>query len=178
MLLTTRRERERLRKSFEPSRVRLLFVGESPPASGRFFYSGNSGLYRAMQAAFELADTRVRGDNFLPAFRAYGCYLIDVSRDPVDHLDGPTRRTICKTGEEYLTKEIRRLQPEIIAPVLRSVASNVERAAGRANWEGRLLPLPYPGRWSRFREAFIRILVPVLRQLRLEKDGELPDHSK
>jgi hypothetical protein len=33
----TRYQREILRRSFRPARVRVLFVGESPPASGRFF---------------------------------------------------------------------------------------------------------------------------------------------
>lgn len=164
------RERERLRQSFEPSRVQLLFVGESPPASGRFFYSANSGLYRAMRAAFEVADRRIRDENFLAFFRGYGCYLVDVSLDPVDRLDTQTRRAMCEASEEHLGHEIKRLQPPIIAPVLRSIASNVEGAAARANWDGRLLPLPYPGRWSRFRDAFTDTLVPILRELRLEED--------
>ena len=30
--------RERLRRRYRPARVRILFVGEAPPASGRFFY--------------------------------------------------------------------------------------------------------------------------------------------
>jgi hypothetical protein len=49
MKLLTRREREALRESFRPKPIRILFVGEAPPASGRFFYSANSGLYRAMR---------------------------------------------------------------------------------------------------------------------------------
>src|SRR5215467_4892872 len=36
--------RERLRKCYCPDRVQILFVGESPPASGRFFYQAD---YRA-----------------------------------------------------------------------------------------------------------------------------------
>jgi hypothetical protein len=43
--------REHLRKHYRPDRVRILFVGESPPASGRFFYQADSGLYRAATAA-------------------------------------------------------------------------------------------------------------------------------
>ena len=166
-------ERERLRRSFQPCRVQLLFVGESPPASGRFFYSGNSGLYRAMRAAFEQADPRVHEENFLAFFRSYGCYLVDLSLEPVDHLDVVTRRSMCKAGEEHLTNEIVRFQPEVIAPLLRSIASNVEHAAAGANWNGRLVPLPYPGRWSRLREAFIETLLPVVRQLRWKDDCEL-----
>jgi Uracil DNA glycosylase superfamily len=165
MTLITRRERERLRQSFQPPRVRLLFIGESPPASGRFFYSANSGLYRAMRMAFQMADSNASGENFLAVFRSRGCYLTDLSHEPIDHLDPHLRRAMRSNGEKSLAREINRLQPEIIAPVLRSIARNVETAAARANWQGEILQFPYPGRWSRHRDAFIEALVPVIRRL-------------
>ena len=165
MIVQTKREREALRRSFQPSRVELLFIGESPPASGRFFYSGNSGLYRAMRAAFQKADTNIGDENFLASFRAYGCYLTDLSHEPIDHLDPPLRRAMRSEGEKLLARELIRLQPAIIAPVLRSIVSNVNNAVLRAKWQGQILQLPYPGRWSRFRETFIDGLVPVIRGL-------------
>ena len=51
--MSARRQRERLRQQFRPEAVRLLFIGESPPASGRFFYHGDSGLYRAIREVFQ-----------------------------------------------------------------------------------------------------------------------------
>lgn len=74
MKLLTRQERETLRERFLPKKVRILFVGEAPPASGRFFYSANSGLYRAMRDAFKSADPRIDDQNFLRRFQALGCY--------------------------------------------------------------------------------------------------------
>jgi hypothetical protein len=35
---------ESLRQSYRPQQVRVLFVGESPPAGGTFFYRANSNL--------------------------------------------------------------------------------------------------------------------------------------
>src|SRR3954464_7652523 len=102
MLVTTKRERESLRRSFQPSHVQLLFIGESPPASGRFFYSGNSGLYRAIHMAFQKADATILEENFLSTFRAYGCYLTDLSHEPVDHLDAQPRRAMRSQGEKAL----------------------------------------------------------------------------
>jgi hypothetical protein len=174
----TRSERERLRQSFRPSRIRLLFIGESPPASGRFFYSANSGLYRAMRAAFQIADSNVDDENFLTVFRSRGCYLADLSSEPVDHLDAPLRRAMRKNGEKLLAREIARLQPETIAPVLRSIVRNVENAAAQANWRGPILQFPYPGRWSRHREAFIQALVPVIRRLSVGGGKPLAPPSK
>ena len=37
--------REHLRRRYRPAHVDLLFIGEAPPASGRFFYQADSGLY-------------------------------------------------------------------------------------------------------------------------------------
>jgi hypothetical protein len=151
----------------------LLFIGESPPASGRFFYSANSGLYRAMRAAFQIADSNVSDENFLTVFRALGCYLVDLSSEPVDRLDPPLRRAMRNDNEKLLARKIARLQPEMIAPVLRSIVRNVESAAAQANWHGQILQFPYPGRWSRHREAFIKALVPVIRRLNVE-EGRVP----
>ena len=163
--LRTQRARESLRQSFRPSRVRLLFIGEAPPVSGRFFYAGDSGLYRAMRMAFQVVDPGLRDEDFLAAFRSRGCYLTDLCGEPVDHLESALRRTMCGDGEKSLAREIRRLQPEIIAPLLRSIADNVDRAVTRAGWQGKVVSLPYPGRWSRHRDAFIEAVVPLLRAL-------------
>jgi hypothetical protein len=36
---------EALRLSYKPEHIKILFVGESAPASGKFFYKGNSMLF-------------------------------------------------------------------------------------------------------------------------------------
>jgi hypothetical protein len=150
----------------------LLFIGESPPASGRFFYSANSGLYRAMRMAFQISDPKVNEENFLAVFQQHGCYLIDLCNEPVDRLDETERRMLRKAGEKNLARELKRLRPVIIAPVLRTILNNVENSAAVAGWHGPILQLPYPGRWSRHRDAFIEALLPVLRGLRSTQDDK------
>jgi hypothetical protein len=165
MTVRTRRERERLRESFRPRCIQLLFVGESPPASGRFFYSANSGLYRAMRMAFQIADPKIDGGNFLAVFQQCGCYLTDLWHEPIDRLAPDRRRALRKAGEKYLARQLKRFRPVTIASLLRSIENNVENAALLAAWRGRILHLPYPGRWSRHREAFVKALVPIIRRL-------------
>ena len=165
MRLLTRPEREALRESFRPPRIRILFVGEAPPASGRFFYSANSGLYRAMRDAFKRVDPRIDGDNFLSMFRASGCYLIDLCPRPVDRMEPESRRRVRVAGERLLTEELIRLRPEKIAPVLRAIVGCVANAAVRADWHGELLELPYPGRWHHHRQEFLSALEPRLIEL-------------
>ena len=164
------RRRERLRQRFRPDRVRWLFVGESPPASGRFFYQGDSGLYRAMRDAFQSVDPAIADAAFLARFQASGCYLIDVCQEPVDDLDPALRRAVCRDCELSLSRRIARLRPQVILTVVRSIEENVRAAAGNAGWGGTWVHLPYPGRWSRHRNTFVatlaaRIGVPVLRSV-------------
>ena len=161
----TVREREQLRESFKPKRVRLLFIGESPPASGRFFYSSNSGLFRAMRDALFLAHPASKDKDFFAEFRERGCYLTDLSKNPVDDLEPKPRRAACEAGERALAKEIRQLNPNAIAILLRSIAGNCTRAITAAGWQGPIVQLRYPGRWASHREAFLEAIVPVLRRL-------------
>jgi hypothetical protein len=152
-------------RKFRPMPLRLLFIGEAPPASGRLFYHGDSGLYRAIRDAFRRVDPSMTEAGFLPAFQAAGCYLIDLCPYPVDRLDPPARRAACLASEARLVRTIRQHQPPAIATLVRSIRGNVERAAARAAWQGRLIDLPYPGRWSRHREVFLDTLVPELKAL-------------
>ena len=155
--------RERLRRQYRPADVRLLFIGESPPASGRFFYQRDSGLYRAIRDAFRAVYPSITDADFLPVFQAAGCYLIDSCLQPVDRLNPASRRAACQAGERLLSRTIGMLQPQAIVTVVRSIRVNVERAASCAGWDGPLIDLPYPGRWTRHREIFLAQLVPVLR---------------
>src|SRR5262249_21989494 len=133
------------------------------PASGRFFYRADSGLYRAIRNTFVAASPALRDGNFLESFRALGCYLVDLCGTPVDRMTRNKREKVCLTGEARLSRRLRQLRPEIIVTVIRSIVSNVRRAEQQAKWSGMHVELPYPGRWDRNRREFRRKLVPVLR---------------
>ena len=156
--------KERLRRSYRPGRVRLLFVGEAPPASGRFFYQADSGLYRAVRHTFVEALPRLLDADFLTSFRDLGCYLVDLCGRPVDQLDRKERRQVCIEGEARLGRLVRQLQPESMITIVRSIAANVIRVQEHAGWTGKHLVLPYPGRWQRHRDAFAAEFVPFLRK--------------
>ena len=156
--------RERLRRRYRPDRVRILFVGEAPPASGRFFYQEDSGLYRAVRDTFVSAFPSLRKAAFLESFRSLDCYLVDLCGEPVDHMNKQARQRVCLASESRLSRTLQQLRPKIIVTVVRSIGRNVRRAEDRANWSGVHLELPYPGRWLHHRVEFRRRLVPLLRQ--------------
>lgn len=182
---TLLRRQDQLRLSYRPDIVRILFIGESRPASGRFFYQGDSGLYRAMRDTFQLLHPSITDATFLHTFQVLGCYLVDLCGRPVDKLNPQARQAACLTAEPQLCRVFSTLQPEMAAVVVRSIRQNVRRAASCAGWAGRLLELPYPGRWSSHREVFTAQLVSVLRELHLmpkagveQQIRELPSTSQ
>jgi hypothetical protein len=157
--------REQLRHQYRPDHLKLLFIGESPPASGRFFYQQDSGLYRAIRDTFRIVNPSITDETFLTLFQSAGCYLIDLCGRPVDRLDPKQRRAACMAGEAALAQTIKDLQPPEIVVLVRSIRLNVRRACSRAGWHGSVLELPYPGRWVRHRERFAEGLLPSLRRL-------------
>ena len=156
--------RERLRRRYRPARVRILFVGEAPPASGRFFYQADSGLYRAVRESFVETFPDVAAGDFLQAFQEMGCYLIDLCGKPVDRMAPQQRKIICMEGETRLATRLKQLRPKIVITVVRSISGNVKRSEQRAGWLGKHVELPYPGRWHRYRQVFLEDLTSVLRE--------------
>jgi hypothetical protein len=155
------REAERLR--YRPRHVRMLFVGEAPPASGRFFYCADSGLYLAVRGAFIEVLPSLERTDFLPAFSALGCYLMDLCGKPVDRLPRAERRRACVDGEKKLAATLVALRPLVVVTLVRSIAPNVRRALENSNHSCSVVEVPYPGRWKRHRDEFVRLVAPVLR---------------
>jgi hypothetical protein len=163
--------RERLQRRYRPTRVRILFVGEAPPASGHFFYQADSGLYRAIREAFIAAFPGLTGDNFLNSFRSLGCYLVDLCGEPVDRLGRKARRNACVKGETRLSRALQRFRPSVVITVIRSIGGNVGHSERRAKWSGLHVDLPYPGRWHHHRTVFVRALVSLLREMKSRASG-------
>src|SRR4051794_2820337 len=91
-------EYELLREAFRPRRVTVVFVGESRPANGTFFYRGDSRLAKYTSQAMGVAGKTP--SIFLQAFRSAGYFLIDLCPEPVNRLRGRERRTARSMGEQ------------------------------------------------------------------------------
>lgn len=167
-------ERELLRRHYRPAAIRLLFIGESAPASGRFFYQKDSGLYRAIRDLFASIDPSIDDTNFLHHFQAAGCYLVDLAPEPVDDLPPAARRNALRDSIPRLTASIADTRPSMIATLLRSIEPYVTQAIVHAAWHGPVITLAYPGRWHRYRVAFHETLLPVIRTL-VQSASEIRD---
>jgi hypothetical protein len=121
------RDVEAVRARWRPERITTLFVGEPAPASGAFFYYGNSALSRHMQRAVELA--LGEGEDFLKRFNAYGWYLDDLVLTPVNHLTKSQRKSKSLDAQNSLADRIAVYRPEAIVSLLMTIKPFVDAEA-------------------------------------------------
>jgi hypothetical protein len=157
---------ERLRRKYKPARITLLFVGESAPAGGTFFYAQNSTLYREVRAAFETALPEVFGrrDDFLETFRALGCYLDDLCLEPVNNLPRRERREARTRAEPALARRLRRYRPQRVVAIGKTTTGPHARLAlaGAGLGDVAFNVISFPGR-PEHKADFHRELRTILR---------------
>jgi hypothetical protein len=148
------RNLEQLRKSFRPDRIVTLFVGESGPASGKFFYSGDSTLYRAMKRAFGNRET------FFDDFKSKGFYLDDLVLTPINKLEHRERSKLRRQAIPELAKRLLEYQPKAVVVVMRAIQPTVREAMRMAgiSYEPFCVPHPAFGNWPRFQLAITEII--------------------
>jgi hypothetical protein len=145
---------EATRARYRPSRIATLFVGESAPRSGAFFYCGNTALAREMERVMKTAGVTASGD-FLEQFKARGWYLDDLVLTPVNHLGRAERNRRCRAAEQSLADRIARYQPRAIVALLLGIKAIVEAAATAPRYA---VPFPGNGQQARFRRELALIL--------------------
>jgi hypothetical protein len=132
------------RARFKPSPIATLFVGESAPVGGGFFYRGNTGMAREMRRAVQTAWGPTTGD-FLLRFKSFCWYLDDLVLEPVNHLRKAERRAMCRDAQPSLAARISEYQPQAIVVLLKRIERDVAAAAASGNYAGPFHCVPFPG---------------------------------
>lgn len=155
---------EAIRKTFRPKRVRTLFVGESAPRSGKFFYRGDSGMRHYMESVME--SVLGESDDFLNAFKRHGWYLDDLVLTPINHLTPSERKARCRNAQSKLANRIAEYQPEAIVCLLSRIEKFVWAATIASGSTARFYSVPFPGNGhqKRFR-AEMKKIIPKLPRL-------------
>ncbi|MDR3296059.1 MAG: hypothetical protein LBT26_09580 [Clostridiales Family XIII bacterium] len=153
---------EELREKYKPSKVKVLFVGESRPESGTFFYAENSNLYKYTKEAFERFHHESDG-NWLEFFKKCGGWLYDVCDVPVNSLSGSERCRQIELGLPNLLDTIKELKPKYIIVVKKGEMKKItfERICkeGYVNEETTFnLPFPACGRQNEYRDGLSEII--------------------
>jgi len=157
---------EDVRHSYKPGDIRVLFVGESPPSGGTFFYKADSNLSRYTQQAFSVTFNTAfeSGEDFLRCFQELGCYLDDLCLFPVNRTVAAERNCHRARGVEALAVRMRVASPNAIIVVMRAIRRYVKQARCHAGLESvpvHFVSFPAQGHQQRY----VAELVGLLRQL-------------
>lgn len=157
---------EVIRKQYAPERVRTLFVGESRPYSGKFFYYENTFLYRYTKLAFQ--DSGI--DFTLDKFKELGCWLYDVCESPVNGkcVSKSERKNLIRAGLSELDQVINQLKPEFVIVVkmgaMRDLAFNHILQKGYIEGQNAFnLPFPNCGNQKKYQNQLSAILKQIIK---------------
>src|SRR5215472_6064245 len=157
---------ENLRRSFRPKRITTLFVGESPPHGGTFFYKQDSLLYRRMKESF--------GDdsNFLPVFQATGFFLDDLVLYPINQIERNEREQHRWKGVQSLAQRMTEYKPLAVVTLMRAIEPMVADAMRKADLgQIPLYVTPFPSR-PEHQERFRSIMAEIIPKLPVAQTSE------
>jgi len=161
------------RDRYRPTKVRLLWIAESPPTSGSYFYyqktTGRDHLFRETMRAVglwpmkEIMRKGVDKNPLLESFQSKGFFLIDTCSYPVDKLSNSERRRAVLDGTPGVVQMVSELTPNGIIIVKSNIYEPVKHALESGGFAGKILnqrPLGFPshGRQEPYRKRINDIL--------------------
>ena len=154
---------EEARIHYKPKNIRLLFVGESAPAGGTFFYFGNSGFTNYTRQAFENGLGLKFESNlaFLDLFKESGCWLDDISQVSVNNLTRRERKSLLQDQTPDFAHRLREANPDYLIVTLKSIIPYVDAALGQVRTHPMVHYLPFPGNGHqrKYMEQLAEILI-------------------
>ena len=156
-----------LRRRYEPEALSLIIVAESPPKSGKYFYTPDGAVSESLFAALMKSlgltpSTKACG---LRAFQRKGWILVDATYEPVNKLSNAGRNAVILRDYPLLRDDLASLTPERSAPLI-LIKANVCRLLESRLVEdgfhvlngGRVVYFPANGRQKDFQHQFGGIL--------------------
>jgi hypothetical protein len=146
---------EKLRHSFRPQPITALFVGESPPQGGTFFYKGNSLLYYSMKESFGgTAD-------FLAEFKAKCFFVDDLVLYPVNKMEKKERNEHRHKAVASLARRMIDYRPAAVVVLMCAIENMVIHALSEASLSHvprYVTPFPGPFQRERFNKEMAEII--------------------
>lgn len=161
-------ETEKKRLEYKPDEIKVLFIGESPPSGGKFFFLNESDLYKNTRDCFlKVFNGQFEECDFLRYFKSLGCYLDDLCFEPVDNLPSEIRKNICANSVDDLAIRIRQYKPLVIIVVIKRIEKEVNKAIEKSgvNLKPKFLPFPrYAWQQEKYKNELEEILFNLIKE--------------
>ena len=156
-----------LRNRFVPKEVKIVFILESPPASGKYFYnsvgSTKEPLFRAMMDDVLGINAPTKREGLMQ-FAGNGYFLIDSTYTPVNALNDKNADDIIERDFDLLVQDITQYAGTgtgivlVKANVCRLLEPKLVTAGFNILNRGERVPFPGTGQQGNFRSAIRRVL--------------------
>jgi hypothetical protein len=160
---------KKLRKKYIPAHCRLIFLFESPPASGKYFYDDagtvNEPLFKQMVKCF-IPFNPVKKENGLKEFSRLGYLIIDATYKAVDKLCKKGRKETILRDYPVLEVDLKKVIKEnhtkiiIVGTGLREILEDKLKENFYVINDGENVPFPLYGHQNEFSEK-IRFLFNI-----------------
>jgi hypothetical protein len=158
---------KKMREAYRPERIKAIFILESPPKSGKYFYNPDGTvheqLFRAMMEFIEIKPSSKQDG--LQAFRSQGFILVDASYAPVNDFKGKARDEAILREYDSLLRDLNLLNPNKDVPLILVKANVYELLRERLGEAGfRVvnndikIPFPGSGRQKEFRDKLAAVV--------------------
>lgn len=156
-----------LRNKYHPEKLNLIFLLESPPISGKYFYDESGKTTEPLfSAIMKLLDHKpVDKKDGLEFFKSNGYIIVDATYKQVNELKGKQRDYTIMSDSDNLVSDLQNICPDKDTPIL-IVKANIfkifdERLSKRGfnilN-KGLVVPFPSHGHQNRFHSIASSIL--------------------
>jgi hypothetical protein len=111
---------ERYSRPYKPKSIKVLFIGESPPyiedgEPVRYFYNEEDeswSLAKSIAPLFKVNTIKPGWkQEFLRTFMDHGYFLVDLSKEPINHISRKDRRACRRQNALDLAREVKVLHP-------------------------------------------------------------------
>ena len=156
---------EAIRQTYRPDQIHILFVGESPPDGGKFFYvESQMTTHMANVIASVFSKSFKSAEAFLKFFKDERCYLDDLCLTPVNGLTEYERAREVNASIEPYANRIKKYKPQYIIAVLKKIEKQVRQSAHIAQFDdARVFAVPFAGngQQGRFKKDLTLILTRI-----------------
>ena len=157
----------KLRNRYLPSKLNLIFLLESPPVSGKYFYDESGKTTEPLFSAFMKFSNYSPSDKSdgLEHFKNEGHLLVDATYKQVNKLKGKIRDYTILSDYNRLIEDLENLSPKKNVPII-LVKANIcrmfderltERGFNILN-KGIVIPFPSHGQQKKFHSEMLKVL--------------------
>jgi hypothetical protein len=159
-----------MREAYRPERIKAIFILESPPKSGKYFYNPDGTvreqLFRAMMEFIKVKPSNKQDG--LGAFRDRGFIVVDASYAPVNDIKGKARDEAILREYDSLLRDLSLLTPNKDVPLIlvktdvcKLLGPRLTAAGFKVANNAITIPFSGSGRQKEFRDKLAAVMETV-----------------